>query len=156
MKLKINEPVYVRVLWDGGHHIKAWRKHLDLSVHHLSEKISGLPGEPSLSASMISQLEQGKAGYTQKTLELLASALNLQPWQLLAGRPGETKGFWRAALDHCESKEVWDQIDESDKILLEKIIATYCEAAVGAVLKSAPDILRKELPVAGKGEPSQN
>lgn len=154
MKLKIKGPVYVRVMWDGGHHIKAWRKHQGLSVHHLSEQVSKLPGEPSLSASMISQLEQGKAGYTQKTLELLAGALNLQPWQLLAGEPGQTKDFWRAALDQCDAREAWNEIEESDKPVLEKLIAIYCKAAVGAVIKSAPDILRKEQASARNDDPA--
>ena len=143
MKIEVTKPTYIRFVREGGHYIKAWRKHLGLSVHHLSEKVSELPGDHSVSASMISQLEQGKAGYTQKTLELLADALKLQPWQLLASKPGDNKGFWRAALDHSDSKTVWDEIDESDKRVLEILISNHCEAVVVAVLKSAPEVLRK-------------
>ena len=158
MSIEKSKPTYVRIVRDGGHHIKAWRKHFDLSVHHLSERVSALPprfGEdqqPRISASMISQLEQGKAGYTQKTLELLAEALKLQPWQLLASEPGENWDFWLVALDHCESKGVWDDIDDADKKVLAVQINNLCEAVVGAVLKSAPVVLRKDFSVSRNGE----
>jgi transcriptional regulator with XRE-family HTH domain len=138
-----DKPVYVRIVRDGGHFIKAWRKYRGLSVHDLSARVAEQNHDQSVSASMISQLEQGKAGYTQKTLELLAKALDLHTWQLLAGGPGENKDFWRAALSNTERIDYWNAISDTDKVVLEKLIRNNCEAAVGAAFASAPDIFHR-------------
>jgi transcriptional regulator with XRE-family HTH domain len=62
------------------HKIKAWRKYKGLTANALADKAG-------VSASMISHLEQGKAGYTQKTLEALAEALDVLPCMLLCIEP---------------------------------------------------------------------
>lgn len=57
-----------------------WRAHRGLSQEELADKIGQTQG-------MISQLENGHSNYTGETLELLARALDCEPWELLARDP---------------------------------------------------------------------
>ena len=71
---------YVRKTIEVTHHVRAWRKHRGLSIDSLG-MLAGLTG------SLISQLERGKAGYTQHSLEKVAEALGCEPWHLLCAPP---------------------------------------------------------------------
>ena len=62
------------------HFIKEWRKHRGLTQEQLAERIG-------VAVSTISQLETGKQGYSQPTLEAIADALNCGPADLLMRRP---------------------------------------------------------------------
>ena len=126
----------------GGHYIKAWRKHRKLSVPELAARINEKPG---VSASMIAQLEQGRCGYTQKTLEKIARGLNLEPWQLLAGEPSEDNAFWHAAFKQSSHSNVYYSFAESDRPLFEKMISINFEAALEAAIKQADLVFKKPL-----------
>jgi transcriptional regulator with XRE-family HTH domain len=63
-----------------GNYIRAWRKFRGLTAAQLSEMTG-------LQQSHISRLERGLAGYTQHSLETLASCLECTPADLLATDP---------------------------------------------------------------------
>lgn len=92
MKYHIREDTRLRAIYPVSHFIREWRQYRGLSIEQLANKVE-------LSTSMISQLERGKSGYTQSTLEKVALALDCEPWQLLAcENPGEGADMWRIAL----------------------------------------------------------
>lgn len=62
-----------------------WRKHRHMTQDSLAE-LTGL------TPSSISQLENGKQGFTQNTLEALAEALDCKPGDLLQNHPSERDG----------------------------------------------------------------
>lgn len=123
MKVRINRPTKVRITREVVHFVKQWRKHFGLSVEGLGE-ISGISG------SMISQLERGKTTYTQKTLEALAKAMNLQPWQLLACGPDENQELWRVVMNRSDHRAMLDQVEKDQLPLLEEMLTNNCDAAV--------------------------
>jgi transcriptional regulator with XRE-family HTH domain len=63
-------------------YIKQWRIARGLNQPQLGAK-AGLTG------SQISQLEVGRARYSQKSLEAIAEALGCEPWHLLGVDPSE-------------------------------------------------------------------
>lgn len=63
-------------------YIKQWRIARGLNQPQLAV-LAGLTG------SQISQLEVGRARYTQKSLEAIARALDCEPWHLLGVDPSE-------------------------------------------------------------------
>jgi transcriptional regulator with XRE-family HTH domain len=65
---------------DVSHYIRAWRDARGLSTAQLADKAG-------LSSSAISQLELGRSSYTQQSLEKIAKAIGVEPWQLLAHNP---------------------------------------------------------------------
>jgi len=67
------------------YYFKQWRKYRGLTQEMLAERIHATP-------STISQLETGKQGFTNSTLEALAEALNCQPGDLLMRDP--LNGIW--------------------------------------------------------------
>ena len=135
-RIKIEGPTRIRIARETipvVHYIKEWRKHTGLSVDRLGE-IAGISG------SMISQLERGKTTYTQNTLERLAKALGLQPWQLLACGPEENQELWRMVMNTPERRAIWSQISESDRPRMERLLTNNCEAACDAAVKTARSI----------------
>lgn len=64
-----------------------WRKYRKLRQHELGDKIG-------LSNSAISQLENEKQGFTDKTLADFAKALKCTPVALLAHDPTRPDSFW--------------------------------------------------------------
>lgn len=68
-------------------YLKAWRLHRDVTQDYLANAI----GKTS---STISQLENGKQGFTDKTLAALADALRCSPLDLLAYDPSRNDSFW--------------------------------------------------------------
>lgn len=123
MKLTVATPTRVRITREVVHHIKAWRKHLGLSVEALGE-IAGVSG------SMISQLERGKTTYTQNTLEALAGAMNLQPWQLLACGPEENAELWRVVMITTERRHLTEAASPDRLSDLETMLLNNSDAAV--------------------------
>jgi transcriptional regulator with XRE-family HTH domain len=123
MKVSINRPTRVRITREVVHYVKEWRKHFGLSVDKLGE-VAGISG------SMISQLERGKTTYTQNTLEALAKAMHLQPWQLLACGPDENQELWRTVMNRSDRRALLDGVDEAELPVLEEMLNNNCEAAV--------------------------
>jgi transcriptional regulator with XRE-family HTH domain len=66
---------------------KQWRKHRGLTQETLGERIG-------LTPSSISQLETGKQGFTDSTLEAIADALNCSPGDLLMRDPLSEDSVW--------------------------------------------------------------
>lgn len=62
------------------YYFKEWRKRAGLTQEQLADRIGVTP-------SSISQLENGKQGFTDTTLEALAFALNCTPSDLLGRNP---------------------------------------------------------------------
>lgn len=66
---------------------KQWRKHRGLTQEMLAERVGVTP-------STISQLEKGKQGFTNSTLEAFAWALNCNPGDLLMRDPTKPNNIW--------------------------------------------------------------
>ncbi len=66
---------------------KQWRKHRGLTQEMLAERIG-------VSPPTISQIEKGKQGFTNSTLEALAWALNCSPGDLLMRDPTKPNNIW--------------------------------------------------------------
>lgn len=62
------------------HYIKEWRSFYNLSTE-------GLGKRARLSGSYIAMLERGRTAYSQSSLERIAIAFKVEPWQLLHGGP---------------------------------------------------------------------
>jgi transcriptional regulator with XRE-family HTH domain len=129
MKLVVATPTRVDVK-EGGrvtrevvHHVRAWRKHAGLSVEALAARCG-------LSGSMISQLERGKTTYTQRNLEAIATALGLQPWQLLACGPEENKDLWIAVANSPELRERLSNCNDAARADLVEMLNNNSDAAV--------------------------
>lgn len=98
-KPKLEGAVRVRIQRDVTHFVRQWRKYRDMGIVDLAERAG-------VSASMISQLETGKANYTQVTLERLAEALQVHPAALLWTDPEAEPLSWCTLLrgwrDACD------------------------------------------------------
>lgn len=77
---------------------KEWRKHRGFTQEELAELIGVTP--PS-----ISQLERGLQGFTDSTLESLASALSCKPGDLLMRNPLDEDAPW----------SIWDHLKPDQK-----------------------------------------
>lgn|SRR5690606_17347145 len=64
------------------HFIREWRKYRGLTQQQLADRVD-------VAVSTISQLENGKQGYSQALLEGLAEALSCEPWDLLHNDPNK-------------------------------------------------------------------
>lgn len=62
------------------YYFKEWRKHAGLTQEQLADRVG-------VTASSISQLENGKQGFTDTTLEAIAWAVNCEPSDLLGRNP---------------------------------------------------------------------
>lgn len=67
--------------------LRKWRKHRNLTQEQLASRMIELLPEDSITNTSISQLENGKQGYSQITLEALAETLNCQAGELLMRDP---------------------------------------------------------------------
>jgi len=130
MKVTIKGPVRVRIDRDVTHFVRQWRKHRGMSIVELGKAAS-------VSASMISQLETGKANYTQVTLEALAEALQVHPAALVWADPSQSEIAWAQLL------KGWDRYPSSGNGVLETLINDGVEAAIQAACKSAQTLRQK-------------
>jgi transcriptional regulator with XRE-family HTH domain len=109
MKTEITGPLRVRLVRDVVHYVKVWRHHRKLSLIALAQRTNKV-----LTPSAISQLENGKIAYTQSSLQVLAKALEVEPWRLLAcPEPGVEADLWRiiARMNHPEIKALLLEYD---------------------------------------------
>lgn len=130
MKLKIKGPVRVRIQRDVTHFVREWRKHRHMSIVELGNAAG-------VSASMISQLETGKANYTQVTLESLAKALNVHPAALVWADPSQSEMDWSTLL------RGWGRYNGIQNAVLDVLINDGIEAAIRAAYKSAHTLHEK-------------
>ena len=91
---------------------KEWRKHRGYTQEELAEMIG-------LTAPSISQLETGKQGFTDSTLEAIAEALNCGPGDLLMRNPlcrravvdlgshtaGRAEAGFEGSFDFCKGRD---------------------------------------------------
>lgn len=90
--------------------VKEWRKFRNLTQEQLAERVGW-------SVSNVSQLEQGRQGYSQEGLEALADALNCDPGQLLAVDPTQDEAMW----------SLWEIAKEGER----KMIVNLAKQVVG-------------------------
>jgi len=67
--------------------IRQWRQYRRLTLESVAQRIDMTP-------SLVSMLERGLRGYTQGTVEALASALKTDPATLLTGDPTDPRAIW--------------------------------------------------------------
>jgi transcriptional regulator with XRE-family HTH domain len=67
--------------------LKEWRKYRNLTQEQLADRVGWSVGN-------VSQLEQGKQGYSDEGLALLAEALNCTPGQILDVDPTNDEAIW--------------------------------------------------------------
>ena len=90
------------------HFIREWRKFRGLNQEQLAERVG-------VAVSSISQLETGKQGYSQPTLEAIADALGCEPSDLLMRDPTQPEGIW----------SIWENLDPPAKIQAIQILETF-------------------------------
>jgi transcriptional regulator with XRE-family HTH domain len=67
--------------------IRQWRHYRGLTLETVAERIDMTPG-------LVSLVERGLRGYTQDTVEALASAMRTNPAALLTRDPTDPKAIW--------------------------------------------------------------
>lgn len=67
--------------------IRQWRKHRGLTLEKLAERVDMTTGN-------LSNIETGKTGYSQATLEAIAGALRCAPADLLVRNPSDPDAIW--------------------------------------------------------------
>ena len=87
--------------------IRQWRDHRGLTLERLADRVG-------MTAGNLSQLERGNQGYTQNTLEALATALQTDTASLLMRNPEESEGLW----------SVWEQAKPAERKMIIEIART--------------------------------
>jgi transcriptional regulator with XRE-family HTH domain len=95
-------------------YIREWRKHRDLTLEQLAERLE-------MTASMVSMLERGQRGYTQETLEALAEALRTDVPSLLMRNPTDPDAIW----------SIWDQAKPGERRQITEIAKTLIRTRNG-------------------------
>lgn len=90
------------------HFIKEWRQHRKMTQADLAEAIG-------VSISTISQLENYQQGYSQATLEALATVLGCDISDLLVRDPKHADPMWK----------IWEGLDETAKGQVTEIARTF-------------------------------
>jgi transcriptional regulator with XRE-family HTH domain len=80
-------------------YIRKWRQHRQLTLEQLADRVG-------VTAAAISLLERGLIGYTQKTLEAIAEALQTDPASLLMRDPTDAEAIW--SMDPEAIWSIWD------------------------------------------------
>lgn len=85
---------------------REWRKYRGLNQEDLAELVG-------VTAPSISQIENGKQGFTDTTLQALADALHCSPGDLLMRNP----------LDHDAPWSLWDSVKKAPQAKRTEIVA---------------------------------
>jgi transcriptional regulator with XRE-family HTH domain len=88
-------------------YIREWRKHRGLTLEKVADRLDMTPGH-------ISMLERGQRGYTQETLEAVASALQTDVASLLMRDPTDPDAIW----------SIWDQAKPGQRRQIVEIVKT--------------------------------
>lgn len=94
------------------HFIKEWRVYRELTQTQLAERVG-------VAVSTISQLETGKQGYAQPTLEAIAEALQCEPADLLMRDPSKEDALW----------SIWEGLDQPQRAQIVEIAKTFRRAS---------------------------
>ena len=98
-RFKPQKPVY---------YFREWRKYRGYNQTELAEIVG-------VTAPSISQLESGKQGFTDSTLEALASALACNPGDLLMRNPLDEEAPW----------SIWDEIPKENRSQAIQVLKTF-------------------------------
>jgi transcriptional regulator with XRE-family HTH domain len=102
--------------------IRQWRHHRGLTLETVAERIDMTPG-------LVSLVERGLRGYTQDTVEALASAMRTDPAALLTRDPTDPNAIWG----------IWDKAKPGQrKQIMEaaiKVVKGRSNVAKGGVAK---------------------
>jgi transcriptional regulator with XRE-family HTH domain len=90
--------------------IKAWRKHRDMSLEKLSERLM-IELEFEISPGQLSRIERGEQPYSQDLLEALSVVLRSSPPALLNVDPGREDGIM----------SIWDTLSPPQRVQLVEI-----------------------------------
>lgn len=93
--------------------IKAWRKHRDMSLEKLSERLM-VELEYEISPGQLSRIERGEQPYSQDVLEALATVLRCAPADLLMRDPSKAEGIW----------SIWDTLSQPQQVQVVEIAKT--------------------------------
>ena len=94
--------------------IRQWRKVRGLTLEECAER-SGM------SKGNLSNIETGKTGYNQATLEALAYALQCEPVDLLIRNPADADSIW----------SLWERAQPAQRKQLLGIIDGFLKASAG-------------------------
>jgi transcriptional regulator with XRE-family HTH domain len=89
--------------------IRQWRHYRGLTLESVAERIDMTPG-------LVSLVERGLRGYTQGTVEALASALRTDPATLLTRDPMDPNAIW-AVWDKAKPKQRKQIMEAARKIV---------------------------------------
>ncbi|RWP05081.1 helix-turn-helix transcriptional regulator [Mesorhizobium sp.] len=143
MREETNRHPETRPLHVVTHHIRAWRNHRKMTMEMLGEACH-------LTPSMISQLELGRSRYTQQSLEAIAAALDVEPWQLLACDPETSISNSYFSLTDL-SDSFWSEIPEEHHWQVEILFKNVVDASKQHAVKTAIDLWgRKPKPARSK------
>lgn len=90
--------------------LREWRIHRNLTQQRLADRVS-------LSKPFISEMERGKKGYSQETLEALAEALMCEPVDLIMRDPTSPDPIW----------SVWDRVPQAKKNQALLVLAAFAD-----------------------------
>lgn len=85
--------------------IRQWRKYRKLSIQKLADRID-------MSNGAVSNIETGKTGYNQATLEAIATALSCEPADLLMRNPLDPEAIW----------SLWDRAEPAQRKQIIRVI----------------------------------
>jgi len=91
-------------------YLKQWRQHRGLTQQRLADRVN-------LSKPFISEMERGKKGYSQETLEALAEALMCEPADLIMRDPTSPDPIW----------SVWDKVPATKRNDALRVLAAFAE-----------------------------
>ncbi|TPI39285.1 helix-turn-helix transcriptional regulator [Mesorhizobium sp. B3-1-9] len=114
---------------------KEWRKHRGLNQEALADMIG-------LTASSISQLENGKQGFTDSTLTALAQALDCRPGDLLLWGPDAAEASTGPIRQPNEIRSCLERIDgllPDNVAVLLSVIEGFRQANAGRSSQTRPD-----------------
>jgi len=87
--------------------IRQWREHQGLTLEMLAERIG-------TTHASLSRVERGLQPYSQPLLEALATALGVEPADLLIRNPEDPEGIW----------SVWDQAKPAERRMIVDLAKT--------------------------------
>ncbi len=94
--------------------IKQWRIKRGISQERLGDRVG-------LSGASISQIENGKQGYSQENLEAIADALGCDVVDLLIRDPSDPEGIW----------SLWDRAKPAQRKQIVGMIEGFLKTANG-------------------------
>lgn len=94
--------------------IRQWRTERGISQERLGDRVG-------LSGASISQIENGKQGYSQENLEAIAEALQVDVVDLLMRDPSDPEGIW----------SLWDRAKPAQRKQIVGMIEGFLKSATG-------------------------